>query len=70
MMIKMETFFEFLEREPKVDTTSGKETNEQLAGKLVFSNVSFEYPTRPDSDILKVSLQPDILEKLSYKPEN
>ena len=54
MMLKMETFFEFLERNPKVDITTGKDKTEKLFGILDFKNVSFKYPTRPDSDVLKV----------------
>ncbi len=52
-MLKMETFFEFLDREPKFPQ-SGSLKPEKLEGKIEFQNVSFCYPTRPNSHVLKV----------------
>ena len=53
-LLKLETFFEYFERKSKLKT-SGKETKEKLLGKLEFKGVSFKYPTRPDSEVLKVN---------------
>lgn len=54
MILRMETFFEFLERKPKIDITTGKDVTQNISGVLNFKNVSFRYPTRPDLDVLKV----------------
>ncbi len=53
LLLRMETFFEFLERKPKIDN-SGTDVAEHLQGKLELKDMSFKYPTRPESDVLKV----------------
>ena len=54
MLLKLETFFEYFERKSKLNT-SGNETTDTVVGKLEFKGVSFKYPTRSDSEVLKVN---------------
>ena len=50
----METFFEYIDREPEYPQ-SGTLKPEQLLGEIEFKNISFCYPTRPDTQVLKVN---------------
>ena len=56
MLLNMETFFEYIERQPKVDMSGKYISGNKLMGKIEFQEVSFHYPTRPESQILKVKL--------------
>ncbi len=49
----METFFEYMEREPEMSST-GQEKPTHLMGKIEFKNVSFAYASRPNNKVLKV----------------
>ena len=51
-MLKMETFFEYIERKPEMPP-SGDEKPEKLQGEIEFRNVCFTYPSRP-TKVLKV----------------
>ena len=55
-MLKMETFFEYIERKPELPT-SGTLKPEQLRGTIEFKDVCFSYPTRPNTQVLKVHSQ-------------
>jgi ATP-binding cassette subfamily B (MDR/TAP) protein 9 len=46
--------FEYIDRQPAISTNSGKLTLPRLDGRIEFRNVSFAYPSRPDSIVLKV----------------
>ena len=52
----MEIFFEYIERKPEVDTSGKYICNDKLLGKIEFKDVSFHYPTRSESQILKVTV--------------
>ncbi len=52
-MLKMETFFEYIERKPEMPP-SGDEKPEKLQGEIEFRNVCFTYPSRPTTQVLKV----------------
>ena len=52
-LLKMETFFEYMEREPQMPP-DGHEKPNQLQAKLEFRNVSFTYTARPQNQVLKV----------------
>lgn len=45
--------FELINREPKI-SNDGDKAPERLTGRLEFKNVSFSYPSRPESSVLKV----------------
>ena len=47
--------FEYIDREPGLKH-DGKLAPEVLKGQIEFKNVSFHYPSRPDSQVLKVCL--------------
>ncbi|KAJ8043209.1 ATP-binding cassette sub-family B member 9 [Holothuria leucospilota] len=44
--------FELINREPKI-SNDGDKAPDQLTGRLEFKNVSFSYPSRPESSVLK-----------------
>ena len=46
--------FEYIDRKPALPTSAGKFVPDVLVGKMEFSNVTFAYPSRPDTLILKV----------------
>lgn len=48
-----EKVFEYLDREPK-HPADGTEAPETCTGLVEFKDVTFAYPTRPETDILKV----------------
>lgn len=48
-----EKVFEYLDREPK-HPANGAEAPETCTGLVEFKDVTFAYPTRPKTDILKV----------------
>lgn len=48
--------FEFIDRKPLVKPEGGNVRPNKLQGRIEFHNVSFAYPTRPDSLVLKVRL--------------
>lgn len=50
-----EKVFEYIDRKPK-HNLDGQEAPEMLQGLVEFRNVTFAYPTRPETDVLKVSL--------------
>lgn len=47
-----EKVFEYIDRKPE-HPNDGKEAPEEFRGEVEFLNVSFSYPTRPDTEILK-----------------
>ena len=51
-MLKMETFFEYIERKPEVPP-AGEEKPDDLQGKLEFKDVEFSYASRPKNKVLK-----------------
>lgn len=48
-----EKVFEYLDRKPK-HPADGEEAPEAFNGVVEFKDVTFAYPTRPETDILKV----------------
>ena len=46
--------FDLLDRIPRIK--DGSEQLNSLKGEICFSNVIFRYPSRPDTEVLKVSL--------------
>lgn len=48
-----EKVFEYMDREPKLPA-DGTEAPETCSGLVEFKDVTFAYPTRPNTDILKV----------------
>ena len=50
--------FEFIDRKPLVKPEGGSMRPNKLQGRIEFRNVSFAYPTRPDSLVLKVRSPP------------
>lgn len=50
-----EKVFEYIDRKPK-HTLDGQEAPDMLQGLVEFKNITFAYPTRPETDVLKVSL--------------
>lgn len=50
-----EKVFEYIDRKPK-RTLDGQEAPDILQGLVEFKNVTFAYPTRPETNVLKVSL--------------
>ena len=50
--------FEYIDREPGLKH-DGKLAPEVLKGQIEFKNVSFHYPSRPDSQVLKVCVFKD-----------
>ena len=52
-MLKMETFFDYLERRPQIQI-EGTEKPKHMDAKIQFKNVNFCYPSRPDTEVLKV----------------
>ncbi len=56
LMVSLERFFEYLEREPE-QKQCGTLQPDDLRGKIEFRDVSFHYPTRPESAVLQVSFQ-------------
>ena len=59
-----EKIFQFIDRKPEIENT-GTLAPSTMAGHVEFKNVTFAYPTRPDTDILKVSERESIWRKLS-----
>lgn len=56
-----EKVFEYLDREPLHSTTEGQEEPESCSGLVEFRDVTFAYPTRPNTEVLKgvsFTLQP------------
>lgn len=51
-----EKVFEYLDRKPE-HASDGTEAPETCAGLVEFKDVTFAYPTRPETDILKVCPQ-------------
>lgn len=49
-----EKVFEYLDREPK-HPAEGTEAPDTCTGLVEFKDVTFAYPTRPESDILQVA---------------
>lgn len=45
--------FELIEREPKIPVQGGRVLKENLSGNVIFDNISFAYPVRIESQILK-----------------
>ncbi len=64
-MLKMETFFEYIERIPELPST-GHLKPTTLEGKIEFKNVCFSYPSRPNSLVLKVGLSFDVYFIISF----
>ncbi len=56
IMKNLNKFFALLERKPKMNL-EGKVVPHNLDGKLEFKNVSFTYPSRPETQVLKVILK-------------
>ena len=52
--------FEFIDRKPEIRYDIGKLAPAQLEGRLEFKNVSFSYPSRPDTEVLKVGIDTTI----------
>lgn len=50
-----EKVFEYIDRKPK-HNLDGQEAPDRLQGLVEFKNVTFAYPTRPENNVLKVSL--------------
>lgn len=50
-----EKVFEYLDREPK-NPPEGTEAPATCTGLVEFKDVTFAYPTRPESDVLQVLL--------------
>ena len=50
-----EKVFEFIDREPKI-ANSGKLKPNNLDGRIEFRDVAFAYPSRPDTQVLNVSM--------------
>lgn len=50
-----EKVFEYLDRKPK-HPADGTEAPDTCSGLVEFQDVTFAYPTRPETDILKVCL--------------
>lgn len=48
-----EKVFEYIDREPE-HPSGGSQAPNTFKGEVEFMNVSFSYPTRPDTEILKV----------------
>lgn len=48
-----EKVFEYMDREPK-HPYDGTEAPETCSGLVEFKDVTFAYPTRPNTDVLKV----------------
>lgn len=48
-----EKVFEYMDREPR-HPAGGTEAPETCSGLVEFKDVTFAYPTRPNTDILKV----------------
>lgn len=49
-----EKVFEYIDREPQ-HPTDGTEAPETCNGLVEFKDVTFAYPTRPNTDVLKVA---------------
>ena len=54
-MLKMETFFDYLERQPQIQM-DGTEKPADMKAEIQFKNVKFSYPSRPNEEVLKVNL--------------
>jgi ABC-type multidrug transport system fused ATPase/permease subunit len=50
-----EKVFSLMDREPKIKHDAGEKKPDLFKGHIHFKNVSFNYPTRPDSPVLKVN---------------
>ena len=50
-----EKVFEYIDRKPD-STSGGSDAPDTFKGEVEFINVSFNYPTRPDTEILKVGI--------------
>ena len=48
--------FQFIDRKPEIRYDIGKLAPAQLEGRLEFKNLSFSYPSRPDTEVLKVGI--------------
>ncbi len=48
--------FEFIDRKPEIEYESGKLAPDTLQGQIEFQNVTFSYPSRKDTQVLKVKL--------------
>ena len=46
--------FECIDRKPEIRYDLGKLAPAVLEGRLEFKNVSFTYPSRPDTEVMKV----------------
>ena len=65
--------FALLERQPKIDLTTSieKPDKNSFTGKIIFNNISFSYPSKPNDYVLKnlnISIQPG--EKLAIVGES
>ena len=54
-MLKMEYFFQYVERQPEI-VMSGTEKPQYMEAEIQFKNVTFSYPSRPQEVVLKVRL--------------
>ena len=50
-----EKVFELIERKPKINTDDGDYEPADINGHILFENVTFSYPSRPDQIVLQVS---------------
>ena len=48
--------FQFIDRKPEIRYDIGKLAPAQMEGRLELKNVSFSYPSRPDTEVLKVRI--------------
>lgn len=62
-----EKVFEYLDRKPK-HPQDGTEAPDICKGLVVFKDVSFAYPTRPETEILKVCIIDDLECNLIQRP--
>ncbi len=46
--------FEFIDRKPEIQYDKGTVAPDQLEGRIEFKDVSFSYPSRQDTQVLKV----------------
>ena len=47
--------FEFIDRKPEIQYEKGVQAPPSLQGSIQFEDVTFLYPSRPDTPVLKVS---------------